>query len=146
LISVINGQCNPSLTTFSATKPANNSLSDEKLCKNGQATTVTFNSSELKWTYTCIGSGGGSTSSCSVGAKLNAAPLPGTCTLKTIKGLPFSSCKLNDNSFINFHKYLSCLGVITAKSTCADAGCNEDAKRQDLAVMAVRVREIPLES
>ena len=79
-------------------------------------------------------------------AKLNAASANTTCVQKDLPVLPFSSCKLNSSSFINFHRYLSCLGVVTAKNTCAEAGCGTNASRQDLTAMAVRVREIPLES
>jgi hypothetical protein len=137
--------CNPALKTFSTPTPLKTSLDDEKLCKTGTATTVSYNSSYLKWTYTCRGSGDGSTSSCSVDAKLNAAPLPDTCTLKPVKELPFTTCKLNSSSFLNDYRYLSCLGIMPVKKTCAEAGCEKNAPRQELVSAAVRLRGIPLE-
>lgn len=45
----------------------------------------------------------------------------------------------------NFQKYLSCLNVIPAKKSCADAGCTINAKRQELIYMAARMRGIPLD-
>ncbi len=140
---VVNGQCNPALKTFSTLTPTEDSLDDEKLCKTGTHLSVNYNNSNLEWTYACRGTGGGTNASCTVSRTLNSAP---TCVLKATKELPFNSCKLNTGSFINFHKYLSCLGVTASKSTCVDANCSQNANRQDLTAMAVRVREIPLES
>lgn len=48
------------------------------------------------------------------------------------------------NDMFSFHKYLSCLNVVSQKTSCKAAGCNDNAKRQEFIYIADRIRGIPL--
>ncbi|MEI6711809.1 MAG: hypothetical protein WCK88_06600, partial [bacterium] len=141
--AVATAECS-SLRSLTTSAPSSTSLSGQILCNSGTPSAVSYNSSQLQWTYQCRSTVDGTTASCTVSAHLNSAP---SCTLKPVTELPFSECSIGSTGNIfNFHKYLSCLGVVAVKASCADAGCTQDAKRQELVSIAVRLRGIPLES
>ena len=100
-----------------------------------------YSSSNLKWSYTCRGTNGGTNATCSVNATLNSAPPEPTCDLKPVAILPLTSCNIgNSNGMFKFHTYLSCINVVQEKTSCTDAGCTENAKRQELIYIAARIR------
>lgn len=133
-----------SLRKFTTSTPKSTSLNGQTLCNRGTPSSVAYNSSGLKWTYQCRSTTDGTTTSCTVGALLDSAP---TCALKSVDELPFDDCSIGSTSnMFNFHKYLSCLDIVPERESCTDAGCTQNAKRQELISIGVRLRGIPLES
>lgn len=122
-------------------------MNGEDLCLYGTPSNVSYNSSNLKWTYQCRGNDG-STDSCTVSAILNSAP-KSVCedgTEKDPVDLQFDQCSLtNTSNLFYFYKYLSCLGVVPEKSSCTTAQCGDEAKRQELIRVADILRGIPLD-
>jgi cysteine-rich repeat protein len=64
-LAAVDGQCSD-LDTFYTANPRNSSLSDEDLCDAGNAWTVVYNFNTDRWTYKCLGTGGGTSDSCVV--------------------------------------------------------------------------------
>ncbi len=141
--AALTAECS-ALRKFTTSAPKTTSLSGQVLCAKGSSSSVTYNSSDLKWTYQCRSTSDSSTASCTVGALLDSAP---TCALKSVDELPFDDCSIgNTSNMFNFHKYLSCLEVVPQKESCTDAGCTQNAKRQELISISIRLRGIPLDS
>ncbi len=132
------------LRSHTVPRPKSSSLGGLTLCKAGTPSAVSYSSSRLQWTYQCRSAVDGTTASCTVAAVLDSAP---SCDLKPVNALPFDECSIeNTSNMFNFHTYLSCLGVVPEKKSCTDAGCTQNAKRQELISIGVRLRGIPLES
>lgn len=145
----INGQCSSTLKTYSTPNPSKLSLSGQLLCTRGTKSTVSYNTSRREWTYTCSGTNGGTNATCTVGATFNSAPIEpdSTCDLKTVATPPFASCTIKSGTdFFRFQSYLSCLNIVAKKKSCTEAGCTQNAPRQELIYIAARLRGIPLES
>ena len=102
---------------------------------------VTYNNSDREWTYSCDGIDSGTDATCTVSVVLGSA-----CDLKPVDELPFNNCRIgNSNGMFKFHTYLSCLNIVDEKASCTEAGCTQNAKRQDLIYIAARIRGIPLD-
>lgn len=72
--------------------------------------------------------------------------LDAACDLKPVEELPFGRCNIGSgNNIFKFHTYLSCLNIVDEKASCTEAGCTQNAKRQDLIYIASRIRGIPLD-
>lgn len=77
-LAAVDGQCS-NLDTFYASNPRSSSLANEDLCDAGTEGTVTYSSSSQRWTYKCLGTGGGSSDSCVVDLAENDDP---TCRIE----------------------------------------------------------------
>lgn len=107
---------------------------------------MTYSSSERKWSYRCRGVDG-TTVSCTVSAVLNSAPssVCGENEEKELPELDFDSCTLKTTNAFTYYQYLTCLGITEKKQSCNQLGCEQEAKRQELIDIAVRIRGIPLD-
>ena len=64
---------------------------------------------------------------------------------ENVHAITVGECNLHDaHDFIDFHDYLSCLGILSKADTCSDADCTLTAPRQELVGMATRIRNIPM--
>jgi len=143
-------ECSTTLTRFTTSRPISTSLNGQILCKTGTSSSVSYNSSNLKWTYQCRGTDG-SDVSCSVNAVLNAAPPENSvCDADQeeieVLELPFGKCSLtNTSNLYYFYEYLDCLGIAEKSSCNKSNGCPQEAKRQELVYIADQLRGIPLD-
>lgn len=103
---------------------------------------------QKEWSYTCRGKNGGDNAVCSVSLSkaMNSAPVQNdSCQLKEGAELPLETCMMgNKSNMFNFHSYLACLNIVTSKTSCKDAGCTLNAKRQEFVYIIDRIRGIPL--
>lgn len=62
-----------------------------------------------------------------------------------VHGLDYASCSLGKISgFMDFHNYLSCLGVVEKTTNCDTAECTNYAPRQELVGIATRIRNVSM--
>ncbi|MEI6710703.1 MAG: hypothetical protein WCK88_00005, partial [bacterium] len=145
--TVTNGQCSY-LKEFYTSNPTSKSLDEKTLCLKGSVVRVVYDPNQKEWEYTCRGENGGTNSVCSVGLSkvMNSAPVEeNSCQLKEGAELPLDACVLGDTkNMFSFYSYLSCLNVVAKKASCKEAGCNDNAKRQEFIYIADRIRGIPL--